>query len=247
MSGYLTLADGSHRPLHHGFLLGRVAGCDLVIDDTKASRKHARLVVDNGVVEIEDLGSSNGTLLNEKPVTRRVLRDGDRLQIGKSVMVYREGAAPGMAANQPATSPFAADDDLFGDTGSSATIVAARTPPPAPQPAPTPLPPLAAPAPQKAAAPPTPPKPAAVVEFADEVVEVRRASPPPGKPAAAPGPAPIANAGPRVLQFRKQEQGRGGLLGDDLSQMSGSLRLLLVCGALAAGGGILWFVLQCFG
>jgi hypothetical protein len=61
--------------VHDGFVIGRVAGCDLVIDDTKASRRHARLVVDAGVVEVEDLESSNGTLLNEKPVTRRVLRE----------------------------------------------------------------------------------------------------------------------------------------------------------------------------
>ncbi len=241
MSGYLTLADGSHRPLHDGFLLGRVAGCDLVIDDSKASRKHARLIVASGVVEIEDLGSSNGTLLNEKPVTRRVLRDGDRVQIGKSVLVFREGAVPGSAAGAPAASPFAAEDDLFGDA--EATSVAA----PAPKPAPLPAPPPAAAKPVAPTPPPPPaPRAPAVVEFADEVVEVRRAAPPAAKAAAAPGPAPATNTGSRVLQFSKQAQGRGGVLGDDLGQMGGGMRAVLVLGALAAGGGILWFVMQCF-
>ena len=248
MSGYLTLADGSHRPLHNGFLLGRVVGCDLVIDDTKASRKHARLIVDNGVVEIEDLASSNGTLLNDKPVTRRVLRDGDRVQIGKSVLVFREGAAPGTRAAAPAASPFAAEDDLFGDAVGEATSVSAPAQKPAPLPAAVKSPMAATPpaSPPVPPPPPPPPRPSAVVEFADEIVEVRRAPAAAAKATSAAAPAAVANAGPRVLQFSKQASGRGGLLGDDMSQMGGGLRALVLIAALAAGGGILWFVMQCF-
>ena len=89
-------------PVRDGFTIGRVAPADLVIDDSKASRRHARIVVDNGVVEIEDLGSSNGTLLNGKPVTRRVLRGGDQLQIGKTVFTFREGEVPGGSAPKAA-------------------------------------------------------------------------------------------------------------------------------------------------
>ena len=43
------------------------------------------MIVEAGVVEVEDLGSSNGTMLNGKPVDRRMLRDGDRIQFGKDV------------------------------------------------------------------------------------------------------------------------------------------------------------------
>src|SRR5688572_14991839 len=122
---WLSLANGTRVPLKDGFVLGRVAGCDLVIDDTKASRRHARIVIENDVVEIEDMGSSNGTLLNDKPVTRRLLRDGDRVQIGKTVIVFHEGeppaapaapgAAPAAARHAPsAPAAFDDDDDLFG-------------------------------------------------------------------------------------------------------------------------------------
>src|SRR5262245_49967469 len=195
---WLSLANGARVPLKNGFVLGRVAGCDLVIDDTKASRRHARIVVENDVVEIEDLGSSNGTLLNDKPVTRRLLRDGDRVQIGKTVIVFHEGeatvaaapAAPGgaAAAPRPAAPPAAPvldDDDLFGSSTDTVRVEPARAEPPRaaapapPRPAPPPVapPPAApvaaaprAPAPPPPSAPPPPPPPRpAVVEFADEV------------------------------------------------------------------------------
>lgn len=58
--------------------------------------------------------------------------------------------------------------------------------------------------------------------------------------------APIAS-GPRVLQFSKQAQGRGGVLGDDLGQMGGGMRALLVLGALAAGGVVVWLILRAMG
>jgi predicted component of type VI protein secretion system len=210
VSGYLTLGDGTFRPLHDGFVVGRVAGCDLVIDDTKASRRHLRFVVAGGVVELEDLGSSNGTLLNDKPVQKRMLRDGDRVRIGKTELVFREGAVPGAkpAAAGPA-SVFADDDDLLGGDGPS---VPASAPPPPPPPQapplarPVPPPPAATnpapparPAPAAVVPPPPPAPPKAVVEFADEVVEVRRAEPTAAKPA--------AGAAAPLLPFRS---GRGG-------------------------------------
>lgn len=236
MSGWLSLGNGKRIALHDGFVLGRVAGCDLIIDDTKASRRHARMHVQGGVVEIEDLQSSNGTLLNEKPVARRMLRDGDRVQIGKTVIVFHEGELPGgvPAAGKSAV-PALDDNDLFGD----APLTAIHAPPP---PA---VPPRAAPTPvAQTPAPPLPPPPAVpapqVVEFADEVVEVRRPAPPaPPSPATrTAGSAPaVATTGSRVLQYAKHA-GSGGVLGDDLGQVSVARRVLLVVGALALGAGI---------
>jgi predicted component of type VI protein secretion system len=269
VSGYFSLANGVRTPVRDGFVLGRVAGCDLVIDDGKASRRHAKVHVQDGVFEIEDLESSNGTLLNEKPVTRRMLRDGDRVQIGKTVIVFHEGELPGGAGAAPAASalaasvarPAAADDnDLFGDGDGDATAVGsapvrpASPPTPSPPPPPPPSPPVApapapvpvarpaAPPPAPAAPPPAPPRPA-VVEFADEVVEVRKAPPPAAaasKPAAS-GPV-VSAPSSRVLQFSKQAAGNSGLLGDDLGQMSGTMRGLLLLGVLALGAGVVWLV-----
>ncbi|MFN7672421.1 MAG: FHA domain-containing protein [Planctomycetota bacterium] len=273
MSGYLTTLAGKHVPLRNGFVIGRVAGCDLVIDDSKASRRHARIVVEAGVAEVEDLDSSNGTRLNDKPVTRRVLRDGDRIQIGATVLVYREGEAPGAAAATGAPTPARAafeDDDLLGDAAPT------TAPPPPPKPAAAPPPATAAPAspfadddddllggaPRAAAAPPpsrpTPPvppappaakppaakPPASVVEFADEVVEVRKpAAAPAAKPAAAAQPGAAPSTSGRILQFHKQAGG-GGVLGDDLGQVGGGMRALFVLGALALGAGIVWLTIR---
>ncbi|MFN6146005.1 MAG: FHA domain-containing protein [Planctomycetota bacterium] len=273
MSGYLTTLAGKHVPLRNGFVIGRVAGCDLVIDDSKASRRHARIVVEAGVAEVEDLDSSNGTRLNDKPVTRRVLRDGDRIQIGATVLVYREGEAPGAAAATGAPTPARAafeDDDLLGDAAPT------TAPPPPPKPAAAPPPATAAPAspfadddddllggaPRAAAAPPpsrpTPPvppappaakppaakPPASVVVFADEVVEVRKpAAAPAAKPAAAAQPGAAPSTSGRILQFHKQAGG-GGVLGDDLGQVGGGMRALFVLGALALGAGIVWLTIR---
>ena len=53
------------------------------IDDPELSRRHAVLRVLGTGLEIEDLGSLNGTFLNRKRIERGDLTDGDELQIGK--------------------------------------------------------------------------------------------------------------------------------------------------------------------
>lgn len=262
MSGYLELANGKRVPVRDGLVLGRVAGCDLVIDDTKASRRHARIIVDAGVVEVEDLDSSNGTLLNGKPVQRRVLRPGDEIRIGQTAIVFVEdaaagaapsGSAPAAAGSTRTVQPAADDDvDLFGEpTGSPAAIPAAppreaapaaaagsvapaRPTPPAP-----PSKPIAPPPP-----PPPPPPRAEVVEFADEVVEVRKpaAEQRPstsGRPATTQTNEPDIRQQQRVLQFSKHKD-TGNVLGDDLGQMSGAQRALVVALVVALAVGLAW-------
>ena len=262
MSGYLELADGAMVGVRDGLVLGRVSACDVVVADAKASRRHAQLIVEAGVVEVEDLGSSNGTMLNGKPVDRRMLRDGDRIEIGKTVIVYREGDLPGRSKPSEVTGGgdlFDDDDDLFGG---------APTAPPAAAPAAAP----AAddllgggdddlldsePAPAAPAAPP--PSAADVVEFEDEVVEVQKAPPPRREePSVEVRAAPRESAGSaaagsdvqpgsgRILQYSKQKGG-GGLLGDDLSQMSGGTKWLLVLLVLAAGVGVVYGIMQAMG
>lgn len=257
VSGYFSLADGRALPLRDGFVVGRTTGCDLVIDDGKASRRHLRVIVEAGVVEVEDLGSSNGTLLNGKPVTRRVVRDGDQIQIGKTVLVYREGTLPGTAgkgATAPAAPVFAEEDDLFG--GTAAEPKATPSPAPAegvqrPKPNATTAPPPAA-ASQVSAPPSSPPPVAApapptVVEFADEIVEVRKAPAPAAAASKSAAGAPAAAGGmqvqQRVLQFSRQAASRSAI-GDDLGQMSPGVRSLVLALVLAFAAGIAWLVAQ---
>jgi hypothetical protein len=63
-------------------LIGREATCDVVVPDRMVSRFHARLTPTPEGVQLEDLGSKNGTHCNGNPVTEKInLQDGDTLQI----------------------------------------------------------------------------------------------------------------------------------------------------------------------
>ncbi len=69
--------------------LGRLPECDVVVQDPGASRHHARIRREDGGFVVADLGSTNGTLVNDEPVTERVLEDGDRITIGTTVLEFR--------------------------------------------------------------------------------------------------------------------------------------------------------------
>ena len=73
--------------------LGRALEADIRINDPRASRLHARIsVVHEGdappTYRIADLGSTNGTLLNGRPVTEAVLQDGDKVTIGEHLLRF---------------------------------------------------------------------------------------------------------------------------------------------------------------
>ena len=63
-------------------LVGRCDGCDVVLSDSTVSRWHARLVWRDGAWIVQDLDSTNGTLVNGRPVQRCEVRPGDRLALG---------------------------------------------------------------------------------------------------------------------------------------------------------------------
>ncbi len=78
---------GRRYPLADELTVGRAAGCHVTIDDTYASQIHARVFSRDGQLFVEDLGSTNGTYLNRKKVQGpQVMRRGDRLQVGNTVM-----------------------------------------------------------------------------------------------------------------------------------------------------------------
>ena len=83
--------DGLERPVDGDLTIGRDRVCEVVISSKTVSRRHARLVHDNGLWFIEDLGSANGTLVNDHRVPSRTavrLRHGDRIQIGSERFRY---------------------------------------------------------------------------------------------------------------------------------------------------------------
>ncbi len=74
-------------------LIGRADDSTLVLTDDFASSRHARLTNRGGSWYVEDLGSTNGTLVNGRRVSRQALVDGDVIRIGHSVLVYRQDGA----------------------------------------------------------------------------------------------------------------------------------------------------------
>jgi len=64
-------------------LIGRKGDADVVLNNQHVSRHHAKLVKTADGYSLEDLGSTHGTFVNETRVERHVLRDGDRISLGK--------------------------------------------------------------------------------------------------------------------------------------------------------------------
>ena len=67
--------------------IGRAPGCGVVIDDARVSKLHARLFHSGGRWVVEDLGSTNGTLLNDQVLDlAKNVGPGDRIQVADHVM-----------------------------------------------------------------------------------------------------------------------------------------------------------------
>lgn len=89
----LTLANegpdkGTDYPLGDELTIGRAPGCAVALaDDSFVSQLHARVYFRGDGFWVEDLGSTNGTLLNGRRVVGSMpLRRGDRLQLGQTVL-----------------------------------------------------------------------------------------------------------------------------------------------------------------
>ena len=71
--------------------IGRSPTCTIVINDTYASSKHAKIFNDGNKWIVEDLGSTNGTYLgNQKLKSPMIMRTGDTIRIGQTVMELRK-------------------------------------------------------------------------------------------------------------------------------------------------------------
>jgi DNA-binding winged helix-turn-helix (wHTH) protein len=83
--------------LHEGEnLLGRGDESVVIIDSASVSRRHARIVVGDGNVTIEDLGSKNGTCVSGRRIDGpTVLEGGDQIELGSVKMTYRVFRARG--------------------------------------------------------------------------------------------------------------------------------------------------------
>jgi pSer/pThr/pTyr-binding forkhead associated (FHA) protein len=70
--------------------IGRADACHVKLSDTYVSQFHARVFPKDGAWFVEDLGSTNGTFLNQRKVTApSELRGGDKLRMGKTMLELR--------------------------------------------------------------------------------------------------------------------------------------------------------------
>lgn len=77
------------------FNMGRGADNDLVFPDIACSRRHAVLENDGEGYTVTDLGSGNGTLVNSRRIQKARLADGDRIEIGNTILEFHAPGAGG--------------------------------------------------------------------------------------------------------------------------------------------------------
>ncbi len=79
--------EGLEVPVDRDWLvIGRGRSADLVIAEPTISRAHAAIGFDGDGFFVQDLGSTNGTLVNGGRATRQVLKNGDDVKIGRLVI-----------------------------------------------------------------------------------------------------------------------------------------------------------------
>lgn len=75
--------------------VGRAPRSDFVVDSALVSRVHCRLQLgDNDQLELEDLGSTNGTFVNGQKITKVTLNEGDMVTIGRVQFLVSARATP---------------------------------------------------------------------------------------------------------------------------------------------------------
>jgi len=89
----LRILDGSDRGRVFGDLsvpitIGREEGNTIQLNDERVSRYHVKIQVDNTKLVLTDLESTNGTKVNGEDIQLRILRFGDMITVGRSVLLY---------------------------------------------------------------------------------------------------------------------------------------------------------------
>ncbi len=91
MDGFLQAAPATEVAKIKQVLIGRLPTCNLILDHAEVSRRHALIRQIEDKYFIEDLHSSNGTLVNDRPIKRAELYDGDLIQISNFLLLFQDG------------------------------------------------------------------------------------------------------------------------------------------------------------
>lgn len=93
--GWLVITEGKdkwkdYRIAQEQMVLGRDRECDVVVEDPRASARHASLRLREGSISLTDLDSSNGTFVNGARISRIELDDGAEIKIGDTFLRFRK-------------------------------------------------------------------------------------------------------------------------------------------------------------
>ena len=78
---------GEMHALHAGGIVGRQEDLWVCLTDSEVSRQHAKFEQRGDAIFVQDLGSTNGTFVNDQQVTEHQLSDGDKIQIGSTTVL----------------------------------------------------------------------------------------------------------------------------------------------------------------
>ncbi|MFK7758747.1 MAG: FHA domain-containing protein [Phycisphaerales bacterium] len=89
--------DGKAQPVpltNERTLIGRLDDCQIRVRSGKVSRHHCELINDGETITLKDLGSSNGTYLNQEQVSEQTLAAGDLIAVGSLVFLVQIDGQP---------------------------------------------------------------------------------------------------------------------------------------------------------
>jgi DNA-binding NtrC family response regulator/pSer/pThr/pTyr-binding forkhead associated (FHA) protein len=117
---------GARYEVEREAILGRSPSCEIPLEDGKVSRRHARLVVEDGQARITDLGSRNGTVVNgEKIEAEAILLPGDRFQIGETTALFEPPAKAALADRESGETISHQVEEVLPHVGPEASLFSA--------------------------------------------------------------------------------------------------------------------------
>jgi pSer/pThr/pTyr-binding forkhead associated (FHA) protein len=96
--GWLVVVQGPYPGrefrLQDGTTIGRSGDNDVILDDPSVSRQHAKVRLEGQTFILHDLGATNPTKVNGQEISKQPLSDGDRVEIGNVVLVFKQVQLP---------------------------------------------------------------------------------------------------------------------------------------------------------